>query len=150
MMRQNKHLNLLTVIGMVLSCLKEPVCCCLKIMSTLKRVVLILLGKLSATVVRQMHIISPTPLLMGPKKQCSWQSNEQAFMHKTLITSMHMGQVRQWEMYQTTAIKEVFGEHAYQLKVSSTKSMTGHLFGAAGGIESIITLKSMAENTFPP
>src|SRR5699024_3950642 len=91
MMHQNKHLNLLTVIGMVLSCLKEPVCCCLKIMSTLKHVVLILLVKLSATVARQMHIISPTPLLMGHKKQCSWQSNEQAFMHKTLITSMHMG-----------------------------------------------------------
>ena len=54
------------------------------------------------------------------------------------------------DVSETTAIKEVFGEHAYQLKVSSTKSMTGHLFGAAGGIESIITLKSMAENTFPP
>src|SRR5690625_4215405 len=54
------------------------------------------------------------------------------------------------DVSETTAIKEVYGEHAYQLKVSSTKSMTGHLFGAAGGIESIITLKSMAENTFPP
>src|SRR5699024_6200125 len=54
------------------------------------------------------------------------------------------------DVSEKTVIKEVFGEHAYQLKVSSTKSMTGHLFGAAGGIESIITLKSMAENTFPP
>ena len=51
---------------------------------------------------------------------------------------------------ETKAIKEVFGDHAYQLKASSTKSMTGHLFGAAGGIESIITLKSMNENIFPP
>ncbi|MEI3597207.1 MULTISPECIES: beta-ketoacyl-ACP synthase II [unclassified Oceanobacillus] len=54
------------------------------------------------------------------------------------------------DVSETTAIKEVFGEHAYRLKVSSTKSMTGHLFGAAGGVESIITVKSMNENIFPP
>ncbi|MEA0553167.1 beta-ketoacyl-ACP synthase II [Lysinibacillus irui] len=51
---------------------------------------------------------------------------------------------------ETKAIKSVFGNHAYQLKVSSTKSMTGHLFGAAGGIEAIITLKSIMENIIPP
>lgn len=51
---------------------------------------------------------------------------------------------------ETKAIKSVFGEHAYQLKVSSTKSMTGHLFGAAGGIEAIITLKSILEGIIPP
>ncbi|MEH7086446.1 beta-ketoacyl-ACP synthase II [Neobacillus drentensis] len=51
---------------------------------------------------------------------------------------------------ETKAIKSVFGDHAYKLKVSSTKSMTGHLFGAAGGIEAIITLKSILENTIPP
>ncbi|WP_281486472.1 beta-ketoacyl-ACP synthase II [Lysinibacillus sphaericus] len=51
---------------------------------------------------------------------------------------------------ETKAIKSVFGEHAYQLKVSSTKSMTGHLFGAAGGIEAIITLKSIMEDIIPP
>jgi 3-oxoacyl-[acyl-carrier-protein] synthase II len=50
---------------------------------------------------------------------------------------------------ETKAIKNVFGEHAYKLKVSSTKSMTGHLFGAAGGVESIITLKSISENFIP-
>ncbi|MDN7240620.1 beta-ketoacyl-ACP synthase II [Planococcus sp. N028] len=51
---------------------------------------------------------------------------------------------------ETNAIKAVFGPHAYQLKVSSTKSMTGHLFGAAGGLEAIITLKSLQENIIPP
>jgi 3-oxoacyl-[acyl-carrier-protein] synthase II len=51
---------------------------------------------------------------------------------------------------ETKAIKSVFGIHAYNLKVSSTKSMTGHLFGAAGGIESIITLKSIMEDIAPP
>ena len=51
---------------------------------------------------------------------------------------------------ETKAIKYVFGDHAYQLKVSSTKSMTGHLFGAAGGIEAIITLKSIMDGIIPP
>lgn len=51
---------------------------------------------------------------------------------------------------ETKAIKSVFHDHAYQLKVSSTKSMTGHLFGAAGGVEAIITLKSILEDIIPP
>lgn len=54
------------------------------------------------------------------------------------------------DISETKAIKEVFGEHAYGLKVSSTKSMTGHMFGAVGAVEAIITLKSMADNIFPP
>ncbi|RBN36005.1 beta-ketoacyl-[acyl-carrier-protein] synthase II, partial [Priestia megaterium] len=51
---------------------------------------------------------------------------------------------------ETKAIKSVFGAHAYNLKVSSTKSMTGHLFGAAGGIEAVITLRSIMEDIVPP
>jgi 3-oxoacyl-[acyl-carrier-protein] synthase II len=51
---------------------------------------------------------------------------------------------------ETNAIKHVFGAHAYSLKVSSTKSMTGHLFGAAGGVEAIITVKSVMEDIVPP
>lgn len=51
---------------------------------------------------------------------------------------------------ETGAIKTVFGEHAYKLAVSSTKSMTGHLLGAAGGIESVFTALSVAEQIAPP
>jgi 3-oxoacyl-[acyl-carrier-protein] synthase II len=51
---------------------------------------------------------------------------------------------------ETEAIKTVFGEHAYKLLVSSTKSMTGHLLGAAGAIEAIVTLLSIYHNEIPP
>lgn len=51
---------------------------------------------------------------------------------------------------ETLAIKNVFGEHAYNLSVSSTKSMTGHLLGAAGGVEAIYTLMAMNAGRLPP
>ncbi|MGM9923971.1 MAG: beta-ketoacyl-ACP synthase II [Bacillus sp. (in: firmicutes)] len=54
------------------------------------------------------------------------------------------------DKYETMAIKEVFGEHAYDLAVSSTKSMTGHLLGAAGGIEAIFTVLAIEEGILPP
>jgi 3-oxoacyl-[acyl-carrier-protein] synthase II len=52
--------------------------------------------------------------------------------------------------YEVEAIKTVFGEHAYRLAVSSTKSMTGHMLGAAGGVEAIFTLKAISEGVAPP
>src|SRR5512139_1564996 len=54
------------------------------------------------------------------------------------------------DVNETQAIKEVFGEHARNLAVSSTKSMTGHLLGAAGGIESVITVLSIFKGMLPP
>ncbi len=51
---------------------------------------------------------------------------------------------------ETMAIKSVFGEHAYQLAVSSTKSMTGHLLGAAGGVEAIFSVLSIVNDLIPP
>lgn len=51
---------------------------------------------------------------------------------------------------ETKALKNVFGDHAYKLHVSSTKSMTGHCIGAAGAIEAIACLKAMQTNTIPP
>jgi 3-oxoacyl-[acyl-carrier-protein] synthase II len=51
---------------------------------------------------------------------------------------------------ETKAIKDVFGAHAYDLAVSSTKSMTGHTFGAAGAIEAIMCVLALHEGTLPP
>ncbi|MDR1958361.1 MAG: beta-ketoacyl-ACP synthase II [Planctomycetaceae bacterium] len=51
---------------------------------------------------------------------------------------------------ETLAIKNAFGDHAYKLKVSSTKGMTGHCIGAAGGIEAVISVKAMEEGFYPP
>lgn len=54
------------------------------------------------------------------------------------------------DKYETMAIKQVFGEHAYKVAVSSTKSMTGHLLGAAGGIEAVACVKAIEEQIIPP
>jgi 3-oxoacyl-[acyl-carrier-protein] synthase II len=54
------------------------------------------------------------------------------------------------DLYETLAIKAVFGEHAFQLPISSTKSMTGHLLGAAGAIEAIFSVLSIKDSVIPP
>ena len=54
------------------------------------------------------------------------------------------------DLSETKAIKNVFGDHAYKLNISSTKSMTGHLLGAAGAIESIAVIMSIMNGIVPP
>jgi 3-oxoacyl-[acyl-carrier-protein] synthase II len=54
------------------------------------------------------------------------------------------------DKFETLAIKQVFGGHARKLMVSSTKSMTGHLLGAAGGVESVICAKAIQQGEVPP
>lgn len=54
------------------------------------------------------------------------------------------------DISEVKAIKDVFGAHAYELNISSTKSMTGHLLGAAGAIEAMVAVKSVEEDIVPP
>ncbi|WP_284139431.1 MULTISPECIES: beta-ketoacyl-ACP synthase II [unclassified Virgibacillus] len=54
------------------------------------------------------------------------------------------------DKYETAAIRDVFKDHADQLAVSSTKSMTGHLLGAAGGVEAVISVKTIENGMIPP
>ena len=54
------------------------------------------------------------------------------------------------DVCETRAIKRVFGEHAYRLAISSTKSMTGHMLGGTGGVEAVFTVKAMVEGVVPP
>ncbi len=52
--------------------------------------------------------------------------------------------------FETLAIKNAFGDHAYKLKINSTKSMTGHLLGAAGGVEAVVVVKSIEDQFVHP
>ncbi len=54
------------------------------------------------------------------------------------------------DKYETLAVKKVFGDHAYQVPLSSTKSMTGHLLGAAGGVEGVFTALALQHGLIPP
>jgi 3-oxoacyl-(acyl-carrier-protein) synthase len=54
------------------------------------------------------------------------------------------------DRFETAAIKDVFGDHARRLSVSSTKSMTGHMFGAAGAVEALACVKAIETGWLPP
>ena len=54
------------------------------------------------------------------------------------------------DKFETMAMKSVFGEHAYNIPISSTKSMTGHLLGASGALEAAITVMALKNQTVPP
>lgn len=54
------------------------------------------------------------------------------------------------DLSEAKAIKKVFGDHAYKMNLSSTKSMTGHLLGAAGALEAIMTVKAVTDDIVPP
>ena len=54
------------------------------------------------------------------------------------------------DVSEAKAVKKVFGDHAYKVNLSSTKSMTGHLLGAAGALEAVFTVKAVTDNIVPP
>ncbi|MHB8580384.1 MAG: beta-ketoacyl-ACP synthase II [Ignavibacteriaceae bacterium] len=64
--------------------------------------------------------------------------------------NMHGTSTELGDIAETKAIKKVFGEHAYKMNVSSTKSMTGHLLGAAGAVEAIASILAIQNDIIPP
>ena len=97
------------------------------------------------------HITAPHPEGRGAISVMK-MSLEDAGMHPEDIdyVNVHGTSTPLGDISETLAIKEVFGEHAYKLNISSTKSMTGHLLGAAGAIEAIACVKSIQDNIIPP
>ncbi|GAC1398665.1 MAG: beta-ketoacyl-ACP synthase II [Chloroflexota bacterium] len=97
------------------------------------------------------HITDPAPGGEGAARAMS-QALERSGVRPEEIgyLNAHGTSTQVGDRAETCAIKSVFGEHARRMPVSSTKSMTGHLLGAAGGIEAIFSILAMNEGFLPP
>lgn len=97
------------------------------------------------------HITSPAPNGEGAKKAMKLAIDEAGIKPEDIgYINAHGTSTPYNDKFETLAIKNLFGEKAYDVAVSSTKSMTGHLLGAAGAVEAIVCLKTMEEGFIPP
>ena len=97
------------------------------------------------------HLTATHPEGLGARL-VMWNALEDAGMKPEDIDyiNVHGTSTPVGDIPEAKAIKEVFGEHAYKLNISSTKSMTGHLLGAAGALETIVCVKAVEEDIVPP
>lgn len=97
------------------------------------------------------HITKPDPSAQGPSR-CFRMAIEDAGLKPEQIDyiNAHGTSTPANEVTETKAIKLAFGEHAYQMAVSSTKSMTGHMLGAAGAAEGIVCAMALHDGVVPP
>lgn len=97
------------------------------------------------------HITSPAPNGEGAAR-CMTMAVKDAGVEPSAIDyiNAHGTSTPYNDKFETMAIKTAFGEHAYNLSVSSTKSMTGHLLGASGAIEAIASIMAVRDNFVPP
>ncbi len=97
------------------------------------------------------HITSPDPDGTGAAKAMEQAINEAGInANEVSYINAHGTSTQLNDKFETIAIKKVFGEDSYNTPISSTKSMTGHLLGAAGAIETIICVKSLQDGFIPP
>ena len=97
------------------------------------------------------HITAPDPEGLGARNAMI-ASLRDAGLQTTDVDylNMHGTSTGLGDVAETKAIKGVFGDHAYKMNLSSTKSMTGHLLGAAGAVEAIAAIKAIVHQTIPP
>ena len=92
------------------------------------------------------HITSPAEDGMGAANAMKWAVQESgAAMEDIMYINAHGTSTHHNDLFETRAIKKLFGEHAYEMKVNSTKSMVGHLLGAAGAVEFITCVKEIQD-----
>ena len=96
------------------------------------------------------HITAPSPRGEGAARCLNLALNNAGINKEDVDYINAHGTSTTADATETQAIKTTFGDHAYNLAVSSTKSMTGHLLGAAGGVEAIFTLLAMQKGVIPP
>ncbi len=97
------------------------------------------------------HITSPDPEGAGASRAMTDALQEAGIKPEQVsYINAHGTSTELNDKFETAAIKKAFGEDAYKVPISSTKSMTGHLLGAAGAIEAIICAKALEEGFIPP
>jgi len=97
------------------------------------------------------HITSPAPNGEGAAR-CMGMAVRDAGIEPSAVSyiNAHGTSTKYGDELETMAIKTVFGDHAYKVPVSSTKSMTGHLLGAAGGVEAVVSVLTIDRGVIPP
>ena len=97
------------------------------------------------------HITAPHPEGTGAILAMEMAINQAGIKKEEIdYINMHGTSTPLGDIAETNAIKKVFGDYAYKLNVSSTKSMTGHLLGAAGAVEAIASILAIKNDIIPP
>ncbi len=97
------------------------------------------------------HITEPAPEGDGGRRSMALALRDAGLDPSAVdYINAHGTSTPKGDVLETVAIKRVFGDHAHRLAVSSTKSMTGHLLGAAGAVEAVASVKAIQEGIVPP
>ncbi|MEE8046788.1 MAG: beta-ketoacyl-ACP synthase II [Dehalococcoidia bacterium] len=97
------------------------------------------------------HVTQPHPEGEGAARAMKWAIEDAGMQPEDVVyINAHGTSTPMNDKFETIAMKRMFGDHAYNLAISSTKSMTGHLLGAAGGIEAAFSVLAVNEGAIPP